>query len=247
MNLHEVPKKVQYVTVDSEFVSGSNNTFTIDFSLDSNVHMEDMTKVIGFKVVDFYVTQVGESDGTGTTNVSKYIDVVCEDIPKRAQILDERNGEILARIPLERSFSGSNTFIMRDKQWRSFHRETALFNPISIQKTHFKLYESQGDGDYELLKPNVSFYMIIEITTIDVKEKPRNKEVQILEALDQLMSKIDNLNHNVKKLPDADQLEKARKETKKYPFSYLVIMIVLILGGVYYIMPKQTSIPPPSF
>ncbi len=89
--------------------------------------------------------------------------------------------------------------------------------------------------------------MIIEITTIDVKEKPRNKEVQILEALDRLMSKIDNLNHNVKKLPDADQLEKARKETKKYPFSYLVIMIVLILGGVYYIMPKQTSMPPPSF
>ena len=48
--------------------------------------------------------------------------------------------------------------------------------------------------------------MIIEITTIDVKEKPRNKEVQILEALDRLMSKIDDLNHNVKKLPDAEQL-----------------------------------------
>ena len=137
MDLHEVPKKVQYITIDSEFVNGSNNTFTIDFSLDSNVHMEDLTKVIGFKVVDFYVTQVGESDSTGTTDVSKYIDVVCEDIPKRAQILDERNGQILARIPLERTFSGSNSFILRDKQWRSFQRQTSLFNPISIQKTHF--------------------------------------------------------------------------------------------------------------
>ena len=139
MDLHEVPKKVQYITVDSEFVNGSNNTFTIDFSLDSNIHMEDMTKVIGFKIVDFYVTQVGESDATGNTDVSKYVDVVCEDIPKRAQILDERNGQILARIPLERSFSGSNSFILRDKQWRSFQRETALFNPISIQKTNFQI------------------------------------------------------------------------------------------------------------
>jgi hypothetical protein len=247
MNLNEVPKKVQYVTIDSEFVNGSNNTFTIDFSLESNVHVEDMSRVIGFKVVDFYVTQIGENDA-GNTNVSKFIDVVCEDIPKRAQILDERNGEILARIPLERSFSGSSSFILRDKQWRAFHRETALFNPISIQKTKFKLYESQGDGDYELLKPSVSFYMIIEITTIDVKEKPRDREVQILLALDKLMGKIDDLNTNVEKLPDAEQLEKARRETKKYPFSYLVIMIVLILGGVYYIMPKQTtSSPQPSF
>lgn len=246
MNLHEVPKKVQYITIDSEFVNGSNNTFTIDFSLDSNIHMEDMSKVIGFKVVDFYVTQVGENDLTGNTNVSKYIDIVCEDIPKRAQILDERNGQILARIPLERSFSGSNEFILRDKQWRSFQRETALFNPISIQKTNFKLYESQGDGDYELLKPNVSFYMIIEVTTIDVKEKPRNRELQILDALDRLMLKIDDLNNNVKKLPDAEQLEKARKETKKYPFSYLILLIVLIMGGVYYISARQPP-PPPSF
>lgn len=247
MNLHEVPKKVQYITIDSEFVNGSNNTFTIDFSLDSNVHMEDMTKVIGFKIVDFYVTQIGENDTTGNTNVSKYVDVICEDIPKRAQILDERNGQILARIPLERSFSGSNSFILRDKQWRSFNRETSLFNPISIQKTNFKLYESQGDGDYELLKPNVSFYMIIEITTIDVKEKPRNKEIQILQALDRLMDKIDNLNHNVKKLPDAEDLEKARKETKKYPFSYLIVLVILILGGVYYITSKQSPPPQPSF
>lgn len=247
MNLHEVPKKVQYITIDSEFVNGSNNTFTIDFSLDSNVHMEDMTKVIGFKIVDFYVTQIGENDTTGNTNVSKYVDVICEDIPKRAQILDERNGQILARIPLERSFSGSNSFILRDKQWRSFNRETSLFNPISIQKTNFKLYESQGDGDYELLKPNVSFYMIIEITTIDVKEKPRNKEIQILQALDRLMDKIDDLNHNVKKLPDAEDLEKARKETKKYPFSYLIVLVILILGGVYYITSKQSPPPQPSF
>jgi hypothetical protein len=246
MNLNDIPKKVQYVTIDSEFVNGSNNTFTIDFSLESNVHVEDLSKVIGFKVVDFYVTQIGENDLTGNTNVSKYIDIVSEDIPKRAQILDERHGQILARIPLERSFSGSNTFIMRDKQWRSFQRQTALFNPISIQKTHFKLYESQGDGDYELLKPTVSFYMVIEITTIDVKEKPMNKEVQILEALHLLTHKIEDLNSNVKKLPDKEDVENAKKK-KKYPFSYLIILIGFIIGGFYYMSNKITHSIQPSF
>jgi len=246
MNLHDIPKKVQYVTVDSEFVNGSNNTFTIDFSLESNVHVEDLSKVIGFKIVDFYVTQIGENDLTGNTNVSKYIDIVSEDIPKRAQILDERHGQILARIPLERSFSGSNTFIMRDKQWRSFQRQTALFNPISIQKTHFKLYESQGDGDYELLKPTVSFYMVIEITTIDVKEKPINKEVQILEALHLLTHKIEELNSNVKKLPDKEDVENAKKK-KKYPFSYLIILIGFIVGGFYYMTNKIMQPIQPSF
>jgi hypothetical protein len=243
MDLNEVPKKVQYITVDSEFVNGSNNTFTIDFSFGSNTHVEDLNKVIGFKVVDFYVTQIGENDSNGYTDVAKYIDVVCEDIPKRAQILDERNGQILARIPLERSFSGSNSFIMRDKQWRSFQRPTSLFNPISIQKTHFKLYESQGDGDYELLKPSVSFYMILEITSIDVKEKPRNKEIQILNALDILTHKIEELNTNVKRLPDKENVEKAKK-TKKYPFSYLVILISLIFGGFYYVSRRITPTPP---
>ena len=90
--------------------------------------------------------------------------------------------------------------------------------------------------------------MILEIATVNVKEKPRNRELQILDALDRLMNKIGDLNHNVKKLPDADQLEKARKETKKYPFSYLVLMIILILAGVYYITSKQAPPPPqPSF
>ena len=90
--------------------------------------------------------------------------------------------------------------------------------------------------------------MILEIATVNVREKPRNRELQILDALDRLMNKIGDLNHNVKKLPDADQLEKARKETKKYPFSYLVLMIILILAGVYYITSKQAPPPPqPSF
>ena len=120
VSLQDVPKKVQYITVDSQYVKGSNNTFVVDISLESNLHVDEMNKVIGIKMVDFYVTQIGQSDAVGNTNVAKYIDVICPDIPKIAQMLDERKGQVLARVPLERSFTGSNNFIMRDKQWKSF-------------------------------------------------------------------------------------------------------------------------------
>lgn len=228
LSLHDVPKKVQYITVDSQYVTGTNNTFTVDLSLTSNVHVEDMSKVIGIKMVDFYVTQIGQSDATGTTNVAKYIDVVCPDVPKVAQILDERKGQIFARVPLERSFTGSTSFIMRDKQWKSFQRVTHYFNPISIQKLHFNVYESQGDGDYELLQPSVTFYMILEVTTIDVKEKPVNKEVQVLEAIQALIEKIDVLNTNVRRLPDKPEAP------KKFSFNYILLALVALVGGYVY-------------
>ena len=231
VSLQDVPKRVQYITVDSQYVRGSNNTFTVDISLESNIHIEEMNKVIGIKMVDFYVTQVGQSDASGNTNVAKYIDVVCPDVPKIAQMLDERKGQIFARVPLERSFTGSNDFIMRDKQWKSFNRQTAYFNPMSIQKLHFNMYESQGDGDYELLQPSVTFYMVLEVTTIDVKEKPVNKEVQILEALRELIGKIDELNSNVRKLP-----EKEPEKKKKFSFNYILLALATLVGGyIFYV------------
>ena len=238
VSLQDVPKKVQYITVDSQYVRGTNNTFTVDISLESNIHIEEMNKVIGIKMVDFYVTQVGQSDATGNTNVAKYIDVVCPDVPKIAQMLDERKGQILARVPLERSFTGSTNFIMRDKQWKSFNRKTNYFNPISIQKLHFNVYESQGDGDYELLQPSVSFYMVLEVTTIDVKEKPVNKEVQILEALHTLIGKIETLNENVHKLP-----EKEPEKKKKFSFNYLLLAIAALVGGYIFYVNKFKPTP----
>lgn len=238
VSLQDVPKRVQYITVDSQYVRGSNNTFTVDISLESNLHVEEMNKVIGIKMVDFYVTQVGQSDATGNTNVAKYIDVVCPDVPKIAQMLDERKGQIFARVPLERSFTGSNDFIMRDKQWKSFNRQTNYFNPMSIQKLHFNMYESQGDGDYELLQPSVTFYMVLEVTTIDVKEKPVNKEVQILEALRELIGKIDELNKNVHRLP-----EKEPEKKKKFSFNYILLALAALVGGYIFYVNKFKPVP----
>tara|TARA_B100000405_G_C16619861_1_gene387335 strand:+ start:55 stop:804 length:750 start_codon:yes stop_codon:yes gene_type:complete len=248
VSLQDLPKKVQYIMIDSQFVNGNNNTFSVNLSLESNLHVEEISQVVGIKPVDFYATQVG-ANNAGDTNVAKYIDVVCDDIPRNGQLLNERNGQILARIPLERSFTGSNSFILRDKQWRSFHRKTNLFNPISIQKLNFRLYESQGDNDYKLMQPDSEWYMTLEVTTIDVKEKPTDRELQILEALHKLIGKIEDLNVNVKKLPDKKDIEKMETEKKKkYPFRYLILFIALITGGVIFIKNKSTpSIPQPSF
>jgi len=235
MSLDDIPKKVQYVILDSIFVDGTNNTFSLDLNLKSNTHVEDMSRVLGIKMVDFYITQVGENNSGSNTNVAKYIDVVCPEIPKVAQILDERHGQIFTRVPLERHFSGSNDLVLRDKQWRRFNQITNYFNPISIKKLNFKIYEEQDDGDYVTLQPDSKWYMILEITTVNVKEKPKDRELQILMALEKLLKKIDTLNHNVQKLPDKPPEE----NPKKYSFGLLVAFLASILGGFIFWVNKS--------
>ena len=236
MSLDDIPKKTQYVIIDSNFVNGTNNIFSLDLQLESNTHIEDMSRVLGIKMVDFYITQVGGNDGTDT-DIAKFVDIVCPDIPKVAQILDERHGQILARVPLERHFTGSSGVVLRDKQWKSFQRQTNYFNPISIKKLNFEIYEQQDDNDYVLLQPDAKWYMILEITTVNVKEKPKNRELQILEALEKLLGKIDVLNQNVQRLPDKPPEE----APKKYSFGLLVAILATIFGGFFWFVNRSSS------
>jgi hypothetical protein len=229
MSLDDIPKKVQYVLIDSHFVNGTNNTFSLDLQLESNTHVEDMSRVLGIKMVDFYITQVGDADvGNGfRTDIAKFVDIVCPEVPKVAQILDERHGQVFARIPLERHMTPNSTSVIRDKQWKSFNRHTNYFNPISIKKLNFKIYEQQDDGDYVTLQPDATWYMVLEITTVNVKEKPKDRELQILQALQQLVGKIDTLNQNVQRLPD----KPPEKPKEKYSFGLLVAILVAIFGA----------------
>jgi len=240
MSLDDVPKKVQYIILDSNFVNGTNNTFSLDLTLKSNTHVEDMSRVLGIKMVDFYITQVGESNPNSDShpsNIAKFVDIVCPEIPKVAQILDERHGQILARVPLERHFSHSSHTVLRDKQWKRFQQNTNYFNPISIKKLNFNIYEQQDDGDYVTLQPDSKWYMILEITTVNVKEKPKDRELQILMALEKLLKKIDTLNHNVQKLPDKPPDEKP----KKYSFGLLVAVLASLLGGFIWWVNKTST------
>jgi hypothetical protein len=219
-------------------VNGTNNTFSLDLTLKSNTHVEDMGRVLGVKMADFYITQVGEaSPSVSPSNIAKYVDVVCPDIPKVAQILDERHGQVFARVPLERHFAKDSTTVLRDKQWKSFHRQQNYFNPISIKKLDFKVFEQQDDGDYVSLHPDSQWYMVLEITTVNVKEKPKDRELQILQALEKLLKKIDTLNQNVQKLPDKPPEE----NPKKFSFGLLVAILASLLGGFIWWVNKSSA------
>ena len=237
MSPEDIPKKTQYVILDSNFVNGTNNTFSLDLTLESNTHVEDMGRVLGIKMVDFYITQVGENSSNLNTDIAKFIDIVCPDVPKVAQILDERHGQILARVPLERHFTGSDGIVLRDKQWKSFNRKTNYFNPISIKKLNFEIFEQQDDDDYVKLQPDAKWYMDLEITTVNVKEKPKDRELQILQALEKLLKKIDTLNHNVQKLPDKPPEE----NPKKFSFGLLVVILTSLLGGFIWWVNKSSA------
>tara|TARA_B100002019_G_C21269773_1_gene601511 strand:- start:1428 stop:2195 length:768 start_codon:yes stop_codon:yes gene_type:complete len=249
-SLQEIPKKVQYIVLDSDYVIGSNNTFTFNLSLEANTHAEDISQVIGIKLVDFYITQIGQENPISNetpSNIAKFIDIICPEIPQRAQMLNERNGQIFARVPLERHYDTGSHTILRDKQWRSFNRETNFFNPISIQKLEFKILESLDNGVYQTLQPESKWYMILEVTTIDVKEKPINREVQILQALYALIGKIDLLHQSVQRLPNKEEAEKIIEETKrkKFSFNYILIMfVVLIAGYIYYVNKIRSAFIP---
>ena len=237
MSPEDIPKKVQYVVLDSNFVNGTNNAFSLDLTLESNTHVEDMSRVLGVKMVDFYVTQIGENTSNLNTNVAKFVDIVCPDIPKVAQLLDERHGQIFARVPLERHFTGSNGIVLRDKQAKLFNRHQNYFNPVSIKKLNFQIYEQQDDGDYLPLQPDAKWYMVLELTTVNVKEKPKNREIQILQMLEKLLRKLDTLNQNVQKLPD----KPPEQNPKKYPFGLLVFILVSILGGFIWWVNKSSA------
>lgn len=251
-DLNDIPHKVQYITIDSvdlkphvgNFAQNSRHTpVTLDLDLYSNIHFEGMTNVIGLKVVEAYFMQVGGA-GNRTGGVARLIDIACPQIPTAAQLLTTR-GHILARCPLEGNAVPSGDDYAFDKQTKLMTRKTNYFNPISIQKLDFSFYELGGDDSYDGLNNSREWTITLEITTVDTKEKPINKDKQTLDALHLLIDRIDNLNHNVKKLPDAEDLELARKETMKYPFSYLVLLISLIIGGFMY-MGRRTPTPQPS-
>jgi len=214
-DMSTVRKKIQYITVDSEFVYGTNNVFSVNFGTttsrdsstgpteihSSNIFVQELKNVVGLKLVDFYVTQIASHEtGVDTTDNTavKYIDILCPDLPEQAHILDERKSKIFARIPLERDFSGSTEIVVNDKQWKSFNRQTNYFNPISIKQLNFQLWEltgpKVGKTKYQLLQPDAQFYMILEVTTVEydaITLPAEDKTVKVVEAIQSLEKKFD--------------------------------------------------------
>ena len=252
MDTTNIRKKIQYITIDSEFVQGTNNTFTVNLgtinasnNVTSNILLQNMRNVIGLKVVDFFVSQIGSNDaGTGV----KYIDILCPDLPDAAQILDERKGKVFARVPLERDFTTTNNdIIVNDKQWKSFNSATS---PPYI-------------GTYQLLQPDAGFYMILEVTTIDndvitlPKEDPTVKVVEAIQSLEEKLISLFEQFPDLIKTTIPEPLPVLEKEVPIVPESepikltepvkpkiidkkmYFIIAIILLLIADYFMDSKK--------
>ncbi len=243
-DLNDVPHKVQYITIDSVDVKPNTGTepsnsrhtpMTLDLDLNSNIHFEGMTDVIGLKVVEAYFMQIG-GQGNRDGPVARLIDIVCPQIPTAAQMLTTR-GHILARCPLENNaMKGDYAF---DKQAKLITRKTNYFNPISIKRLDFSFYQLGGNDLYQGLVNSREWTITLEVTTIDTKEKPINKDQQMLQLLQKLLVKMDSLNQNVRRLPD----NPPETQKKKYPFGLLVLILVTILGGFIWSVNRSTPSP----
>lgn len=198
--MENLPKTYQYITIDSRFVGANKNNFTVHFGqpafnssgsqASSNVIIREQDSVIGLKLVEFYVTQIGE----GTENGAKFIDVLCPEIPTPAQILDQRHGRVFAKVGLERTTSNITVF---DKIHRPCERKQNYFNPISISKLSFQMFQQNGGaGPYQTLNPNANYYMILEVTSIN----PDHIEDDIITPLDKLTKAVDTLNKKINKM-----------------------------------------------
>jgi hypothetical protein len=289
-----VNKRVQYITVDSEFVSssnirsggytlGGNNNFSVNFGTStsnnngsytvnsSNIFIQEMRNVIGLKLVDFYVTQIATCEkevGNTSPLAVKYIDILCQDLPDQAQILDERKSKIFARIPLERDFSssGPSNVIVNDKQWKSFTRQTNYFNPISIKQLNFQMWELTGQdtisnptgpGTYQPLQPDANFYMVLEVTTVDYdamtlpKEDPQVKVVEAIKSLeDKFIMLMESLPAIIESsIPEqVPLLEKVfsapppptpKTQTQKFDMKVYIIFALIFLLALYVFSSKQ--------
>ena len=235
VSLDELPKKVQYVMIDSSTVNGTMNSFSVDLTLSSNIHAEDINKVVGIRLVDYYFCS---STGSADANIPLFIDIQCEDIPKRGQMLDEGRGQIFSRIPMRfTNLSGGRNYY-QDAFKGSFLQQNRYFNPINIKKLNFEINLERLNDIVPLIAD--SFYMVLEVTTIDHKEKPKDREVQILQALNLLNMKIDELNNNVVRIPT--QKEEEERKSKKIPFGFLMIFITALLGGYLFFIRKSNAV-----
>ena len=81
--------------------------------------------------------------------------------------------------------------------------------------------------------------MVLEITTVNVKEKPKDRELQILQALEKLLKKIDTLNSQVAKLPDKKEED---NKPKKYSFGLLVALLIALLGTFLWTVNRKPSV-----
>ena len=137
--MENVPKKSQLISLDSsQRTSGTVGNCIFDLrAAESKYFIENFKDVIAIRLVDYHVATLRGNVYTG----GYVIDIQIDEIPTRAQILDQELGQVFARVPLDRVASlDPQETITRDQCWKQHHIQPQLnyFNPISLNKLTIK-------------------------------------------------------------------------------------------------------------
>ncbi len=191
--MENVPKKSQLISLDSsQRTSGTVDNCIFDLrAAESKYFLENFKDVIAIRLVDYHVATLRGNVYTG----GYVIDIQIDEIPTRAQILDQELGQVFARVPLDRVAGlDPQETITRDQCWKQHHIQPQLnyFNPISLNKLTIKQSQLGGFARERLpLQENCGWFMILEIITID-HEAPKPKTNDNLhEAIGELTRVLD--------------------------------------------------------
>lgn len=239
MNFENVPKKTQLISLDSnQRTSGTVGECIFDLrSHDSKIFLENLTDVIGIRLIDYHVSTLDISNSIGP----HVIDVQIDEIPTRGQILDQEFGTLFARIPLDRTLSKTNpveVFSM-DQSTDPSHNKTAsrYFNPVSIPKLTIRQTQLSGSSrTREPLQTDCGWYMILEITTLD-HEAPKP---------DRLEKAIEDLTKHIREMPPPQIVQPVEKSSGKIPLWKLIVPLMIFFGGIFWFSRRPSGPPAPT-
>tara|TARA_B110000977_G_C10932765_1_gene437777 strand:- start:176 stop:907 length:732 start_codon:yes stop_codon:yes gene_type:complete len=226
MNFNQVPKKTQLISLDSkQKTTGTNNSCVFDLrSNDSQIFLENLTDVIGVRLIDYHVATIRSNVYSGPY----VIDIQIDEIPTRGQILDQEFGTVFARIPIDRTDSVSSPSTLTHAQSVDpSHNKTSsrYFNPISLPKLSVRLTQLSGVArERTPLQSDCGWYMLLEITTLD-HDVPK---------LDRLESAIEDLSRHIREMPPPQIVQPVTEQSKKIPIWKLLVPLVLFLSGVFW-------------
>jgi hypothetical protein len=240
MNFENVPKKTQLISLDSnQRTSGTVDNCIFDLrSHDSKIFLENLTDVIGVRLIDYHVSVLDISNSNGP----HVIDIQIDEIPTRGQILDQEFGTLFARIPIDRTLSKQNPMLVfsHDQSTDPSHNKTAsrYFNPVSIPKlTIHQTQLSNSSRTREPLQSDCGWYMILEITTLN-HEAPKP---------DRLEKAIEELSRHIREMPPPQIVQPVEKTSGKIPLWKLIVPILMFLGGMFWFFQRKTPAPAPAY
>lgn len=151
-------------------VGGQPNTATQNTY--SNVFFSNFDQVVGIKVLGVFLknTAAATSDPL-LPDAATAVDIVCPQIPKKAQQLQAQHGYVWSRVPLIRNYNyivntpdPGATSIFEDQWWESPPSNVQLFPPQEITELAITLWTNEPTPVIYENHPN---YLLVEMTVLD--------------------------------------------------------------------------------